>query len=215
MGIKAMIKAIIFDMDGVLIEAKDWHYESLNSALALFGYEITRQEHLTQYDGLPTRVKLNQLTRDKGLPAVLHAFINEMKQQYTVGMIYNHCRPRFNHEYALSRLKNEGIRLVVASNSIRLTIELMMEKSHLSKYLEFTLSNQDVVNAKPHPEIYDKAIKSLGLSPRECLVVEDNENGVKAAIASGAHLLTVSSVEDVTYDNIRRRIGELESGDGR
>jgi beta-phosphoglucomutase len=53
-----MIKAVVFDMDGVLIEAKDWHYEALNRALKLFGYEISRYEHLTTFDGLPTRRKL-------------------------------------------------------------------------------------------------------------------------------------------------------------
>jgi beta-phosphoglucomutase len=78
------IKAIIFDMDGVLIEAKDWHYEAMNRALGLFGLEITRQEHLTTYDGLPTKDKLLMLTRDKGLSPQLHSFINEMKQQYTM-----------------------------------------------------------------------------------------------------------------------------------
>ena len=102
------INAIIFDMDGVLIEAKDWHYDSLNQALALFGFQIERHEHLTSYDGLPTKTKLQRLSLEKNLPTYLHGFINEMKQQYTMEIIHNRCRPRFNHEYALSRLKAEG-----------------------------------------------------------------------------------------------------------
>jgi beta-phosphoglucomutase-like phosphatase (HAD superfamily) len=57
-----MIKATIFDMDGVLIEAKDWHYEALNRALNLFGFEISRYQHLTTYNGLPTRKKLEMLS---------------------------------------------------------------------------------------------------------------------------------------------------------
>lgn len=204
------IKAVIFDMDGVLIEAKEWHYEALNKALRLFGYEITRQEHLTTYDGLPTKTKLKRLTEEKGLPASLHNFINEMKQQYTVSMIFQYCRPRFNHEYALSKLKSEGYRLAVGSNSVRMTIDLMMQKSALQKYLDFTLSNQDVTKPKPDPEIYLKAIEKLGLSPSECLIVEDNQNGIKAALASGAHLLKVETVDDVNYDNIRAKIDEIE-----
>ena len=63
-----MIKAIIFDMDGVLIEAKDWHYEALNKALSLFGYEISRYDHLVTYDGLPTSKKLEMLSMERGLP---------------------------------------------------------------------------------------------------------------------------------------------------
>ncbi|WP_294833552.1 HAD family phosphatase [uncultured Gilliamella sp.] len=206
------IKAVLFDMDGVLIEAKDWHYEALNQALQLFGYEINRFEHLTSYDGLPTSMKLKKLTLEKGLPNQLHGFINEMKQQYTVSMIQNLCRPRFNHEYALSKLKSEGYRLAVGSNSIRMTIEMMMDYAKLTDYLEFMLSNQDVKNAKPDPEIYLTAMSRMGLSPSECLVVEDNENGIKAAKASGAHLLVVKTVDEVNYDNIKNRILEIEKG---
>lgn len=204
------IKAILFDMDGVLIEAKDWHYEALNQALQLFGYEINRFEHLTSYDGLPTSMKLKKLTLEKGLPEQLHSFINEMKQQYTVAMIQNLCRPRFNHEYALSKLKSEGYRLAVGSNSIRMTIEMMMNYAKLTDYFEFMLSNQDVKNAKPDPEIYLTAISKMRLAPQECLIVEDNENGIKAAMASGAHVLVVKTVEDVNYDSIKNRILEIE-----
>jgi HAD superfamily hydrolase (TIGR01509 family) len=205
------IKAVIFDMDGVLIDAKEWHYEALNQALALFGYHIDHFEHLTLYDGLSTRQKLVRLTREKGLPEYLHLFINEMKQQYTMTLIHNLCRPRFCHEYALSRLKAEGYRLAVASNSIQLTVDTMMQKADLLKYLEFTLSNERVTNPKPNPEIYHTAINRLGLLAEECLIIEDNENGIKAATASGAYLLAVNTVEDVNYGNITRRIQEIES----
>ena len=100
----------------------------INKALRLFGYEITREEHLTSYDGLPTKAKLKMLTEEKGLPAELHSFINEMKQQYTVSMIFQYCRPNFRHEYALSCLQHEGYKLAVCSNSIRMTIDLMMQR---------------------------------------------------------------------------------------
>lgn len=207
-----VIKAIIFDMDGVLIEAKDWHYDSLNQALALFGFQIERHEHLTSYDGLPTKTKLQRLSLEKNLPTYLHGFVNEMKQQYTMDIIHSRCRPRFNHEYALSRLKAEGYGLAVASNSIRNTVDAMMEKASLQQYLDFTLSNQDVRLPKPDPEIYATAIARFGYRPEECLIVEDNENGIKAALASGAHLLAVKEVDDVNYENIKNRIAEIESG---
>ncbi len=197
-------------MDGVLIEAKDWHYEALNRALALFGYEISRFEHLSAYDGLPTKVKLEKLSLEKGLPRYLHSFINEMKQQYTIEMIYNKCRPRFDHEYALSRLRVEGYRMAVGSNSIRKTVELMMEKARLTNYFDFMLSNQDVVRSKPDPDIYLTAMKRLGVSPDEVLILEDNENGIKAALASGGHLLKINEVSDVNYANIKSRINEIE-----
>ncbi len=197
------IKAIIFDMDGVLIDAKEWHYEALNKALGLFGYNISRYDHLVTYDGLPTKKKLEMLTAESGLPESLHGFINELKQMYTMELIYTRCKPVFNHEYALARFKSEGYLLAVASNSIRDTVDLMMEKSGLAHYFDFTLSNQDVKNGKPNPEIYNKAIERLRLSPEECLVVEDNQNGIKAAKASGAKVMHVDTVNDVNYANIK------------
>ena len=147
------IKAIIFDMDGVLIEAKDWHYEALNRALKLFGMEITRYEHLTTFDGLPTKDKLKMLSLDRGLPQSLHSFINELKQQYTMEIVYSLCKPKFHHEYALSKLKNEGYKMAVCSNSIRNSIEVMMKKSALENYLDFYISNEEVKKGKPDPEI--------------------------------------------------------------
>lgn len=205
-----MIKAVIFDMDGVLVDAKDWHYEALNKALALFGFSISRYDHLVTYDGLPTKKKLEMLTLERGLPRGLHQFINDLKQIYTMEMIFQKCKPVFYHEYALSHLKAEGYKLAVASNSIRQTVELMMEKSNLARYLDLMLSNQDVTKPKPDPEIYNTAIARLGLKPEECMIVEDNQNGIKAAQASGAHVMIVSSVEEVNYTNIMQHIKKFE-----
>ena len=203
------IKAIFFDMDGVLIEAKDWHYEALNKSL---GYTITREEHLHSFDGLPTKVKLQKLSEEKGLPSDLHSFINEMKQQYTFNIVENLCRPRFNHEYALSKLKAEGYILACCSNSIRDSIELMMKYSHLDKYLDFIISNQDVQKSKPNPEIYLKALEKAGIKADEAIICEDNENGIRAATdAIGKNnVLIINDVSEVNYDNIKRKIKELE-----
>lgn len=204
------VKAILFDMDGVLIEAKDWHYEAMNKALNLFGMEINRYDHLVTYDGLPTRTKLEMLSLERGLPRSLHQFIYEMKQQYTMEIVYAKCKPLFIHEYALSKLKNEGFRMAVCSNSIRHTVEVMMSKSALEPYLEFYISNQDVENGKPDPEMYIKAMKTMSLSPSECLILEDNENGIKAAKASGGNLMIVNEVHDVNYHNIKNAIKNIE-----
>jgi len=204
------IKAVIYDMDGVLIEAKDWHYEALNKSLALFGLEISRYDHLVTFDGLPTKKKLDMLTLERNLPKGLHQFLYIMKQQNTFEQIITKCRPVFYHQYALAKLKGEGYRQVVCSNSIRSTVEIMMEKSALNKYVEFFISNQDVSKPKPDPEMYTNAINRLKLKPEECLILEDNENGIKAAIASGGHLLKIGNVTDVTYQNITRKIAQIE-----
>jgi HAD superfamily hydrolase (TIGR01509 family) len=205
------IKAVVFDMDGVLIDAREWHYEALNRALALLGYEITRYEHLSTYDGLPTKQKLQMLTVEHGLPEELHAFMNSLKQQYTLEFVATRCKPVFQHQYALARLKQAGYQLGVASNSVRRTVEEMMERSDLLQYLDVIVSNEDVAKGKPDPEMYIKAMATLGVEPHEVVVVEDNENGVKAATAAGARVLVVGGPEDVTLDAIQGRISAAES----
>ncbi len=123
------------------------------------------------------------------------------------------CRPMFHHEYALSKLHNEGYKIAVCSNSIRATIETMMKRAELSDYIDLIVSNEDVVKAKPDPEMYSAAIEKFKLNPIECLVVEDNPNGIAAGRASGAFVLPVVTVFDVTYENIANAIRKCETND--
>lgn len=208
---KNKIKAVIFDMDGVLIDAKEWHYESLNKALDLFGMQISRYDHLVTFDGLPTKKKLEMLSLENNFPKGLHQFVNDMKQQFTMEIVTMKCKPVFQHQFALSKLKSEGYNIAVCSNSIRQTIQMMMDKAGLSQFLNFFISNQDVKKGKPDPEMYNLAISRLGLTPNQCLIVEDNDNGKRAAIASGAHLLEVNDTSDVDYYTIIKKIKEIEN----
>ena len=207
-----MIKAVLFDMDGVLIDAKDWHYAALNSVLDLFGMAIDRDAHLATFDGLPTRKKLQILSESRGFPRSLHEFVNKLKQDRTVEIATANCRPVFHHRFALSRLKQDGMRLGVCSNSVRQSVELMMRLSGLTPYLDIMVSNEDVKEAKPHPEMYQFAIRSLGLTPSEVLILEDNEHGIAAARASGAHLMVIGTTEDVRYASIKAAIAQAETG---
>lgn len=204
------IKAVLFDMDGVLIDARDWHYEALNQALSPFGLEIDRDAHLASFDGLPTRAKLDMLSKSRALPRGLHSFVNKMKQKYTVDMVQQRCHPVFQHQYTLSQLKAAGYRLAVCSNSIRQSLELMMQRAGLDRFLDLMVSNEDVSKPKPDPEMYLSAMAKLNLSPQECMIVEDNEHGVRAAKASGAHVLVVSNPADVTYDRLQAAITGAE-----
>jgi beta-phosphoglucomutase len=204
------LKAVIFDMDGVLIDAQDWHYEALNRALGLFGMEISRYDHLVTYDGLPTKKKLEMLSVERGLPVSLHAFLNDLKQSYTMEMIATRCRPTFHHQYALSKLSSMGYLIAVCSNSVRGTVDLMMKRAALQQYLEFFISNEDVAKGKPAPDMYLKAFEKLSLAPYECLIVEDNPHGIAAARASGGHVMEVDSLEEVNFRNIMTHIERAE-----
>ncbi len=204
------IKAVIFDLDGVLVDAADWHYEALNRALDYFGLSIPYDEHLASFNGLPTRVKLKTLSETKGLPLRLHGFINDLKQKYTMEMFHTKCHPYFPHEYLLSQLKARGYRVSVASNSIRQTIEVALGREALTQYVDFFLSNQDVTKSKPDPEIYLESFRRHDLKPNECVIVEDSEQGIKAARASGAHVMVVGSVDDVNVINVFEFIENIE-----
>lgn len=206
-----MIKAIVFDMDGVLIEAKEWHYQALNRALKHFGFEISLQEHLSLFDGLPTKRKLEIISAEKGFPIGLHSFVNDLKQQYTIELIHLKCRPLFIHQFALMNLKNSGYKIGLATNSIPQTRDLMMGYSKLAGFFDVQVSAGDVNHGKPAPDIYIKAMELLGVKPNETLVVEDNAHGIAAAKAAGAYVLEVNDVEDVTLQNITQKIIGIES----
>ncbi len=207
----AAIKAVIFDMDGVLIDAKEWHFEALNQALLQLGYAaISRHAHETTFDGLPTLAKLRQLATLGLLPndeALFHQ-INQLKQRHPQKLTQLLCKPYLPHLTLIKALKVAGYQIGVASNSVRKTVDLMMALSGLAPLLDFTLSNEDVVNPKPAPDIYTAAVQHLtgNLLPYQCLAVEDNEKGIRAATNAGLHVLPVNTVQDVTLPTITQKL---------
>jgi HAD superfamily hydrolase (TIGR01509 family) len=204
------ISCVLFDLDGVLVDATEWHYVALNRALALFGFDITRYEHLSDYNGLPTRKKLQMLSVEKGLPQALHDTLSRLKQVYTRDEILTRCRPVFEKEYMLSRLRKEGYRMAVCSNSIRESLRMMVQQSGLETYFEFLVSNEDVSRPKPNPEIYATAMTRMGVRPTETIIVEDSSHGLEAARRSGAHICQVSGFTDVDYFRVRSAIDRIE-----
>jgi len=206
-----MIKAVIFDMDGVLIDARQWHFKALNDALAIFGFVISDSEHEVTYNGLPTKVKLEILSSRKGLPRGLHSLISEIKQENTELEAMIHCRPIFVVQQTLADLKREGYKLAVASNSVKASIELFLSRSAISHYFQNILSNEDVHEPKPHPEMYQRAIANLGCLPNEVLVIEDSEIGIQSATSAGAHTLRVLSPQYVTSGTIFSEIKKIDA----
>jgi HAD superfamily hydrolase (TIGR01509 family) len=205
------IRAVLFDLDGVLVDATEWHYDALNRALGLFGYHIARYEHLTTYNGLPTRKKLEMLSIEKGLPRGLHSTINRIKQKYTREEILRQCVPVFEKEYMIHQLKREGYIIAACSNSIRESLELMLHASGLLELFDHLVSNEDVKNPKPDPEMYLAACAKLNVRPDECVIVEDAEHGAEAARRAGGHLCRVSGFPEVDYDRVKRFILSVEN----
>lgn len=191
-------KAIVFDMDGVLIDAREWHYEALNDALRIFDAEIQRQEHLERFNGLPTRVKLQQLSQEGRLPAHLHSMVEDIKQERTLREIARLCFPRIEHLLMMSWLKKRGVQVGVATNSIRETATSMLTFAGLIDSIDVLVTNEDVKRSKPAPDIYVLACARLGVSVNDVLVIEDNDYGVESARAAGCSVIQVEGVEEVS-----------------
>lgn len=192
------MQAILFDLDGTLVDAKEWHYKALNKALRLFGFEISREDHLSVYDGLPTRNKLRLLTEREGLPETLYDLIFKFKQEFTFQEIEKNCKPVPNVVETLQRLKEQNYILGLCSNSIRKSIDLMLHYSEITDYFDLILSNQDVTFAKPDPEIYEVARHRLKVRVEDCIVVEDNPKGIEAGQRAGMRVIQVSSPNDIS-----------------
>jgi HAD superfamily hydrolase (TIGR01509 family) len=206
-----MIKLIIFDLDGVLVDAKELHYEALNMALAKIDpkFVIQLDEHLSSFDGLNTTKKLKMLTERKGLPVEAHNKVWQLKQEFTLKIISEYKRDERLCEI-LKKLKQEQFQICVASNSIRDTVKMMLLRKGLLEYIDFFYSNQDVKFPKPNPEIYMRCMIKAGVSPKETLIIEDSHIGRKAAQESGAFLCPVIDSTDVTYEKIKEHIEIME-----
>ena len=207
-----MVKLIIFDLDGVLVEARDIHYEALNRALTSIDpiYLISREEHLASYDGLPTKKKLVKLTKEKGLPESHYDEVWKRKQYFTSEVILETVKfeDHLDIRETLSKLHARGYRVYCASNSIRSSMKLMLEAAGYMEYIDHFLSNEDVNSPKPHSEIYLRCMLEAGVNPKECLVVEDSHVGRKAAHESGGHVLGVRGLHDVTFENIMSAVNK-------
>ena len=205
-----MIKLIIFDLDGVLVEAKNIHYEALNKALGK--YAVSWNEHLSTYDGLKTSQKLDMLTTEKGLPVEDHKRIWNDKQKFTLEALSN-LEINSNLLSTVSRLSHEGYKIACCSNSIRKTVLTVLAKLGLIEFMDLIISNEDVQNSKPHPEMYWQAISKMGYLPEETLIIEDSPYGLLAAARSKSYILRVKNPQEVTYNNISNKLNEIKMGD--
>lgn len=202
------MKLIIFDLDGVLVDTKELHYSSLNKALSDVSdkYIISIDEHYKKYDGLPTKRKLDMLSKDKGLPKELHDEINNNKQILTFDLIRSNIKYDDRLVNILKKLKEEKYLIYCASNSIRETVKLLLYKTGLIEYIDYYLSNDDVKNSKPNSEIYLKCMIHAGVNPKDVLIIEDSPRGIESANNSGANVLIVKSPNDVTYEKIKNKL---------
>lgn len=204
-----MHKAIIFDMDGVLIDARDWHYLALNEALKPFDFEISLEDHEERFNGLSTHVKLRMLTEEKGLPIKLHSLISNVKQDRTLRIAATHCFPNVSHQILLTRLKAKKIKIGLFTNSIRETTEFMLKHARIFDFFDVIVTNQDVSLGKPSPEGYLKCMELLKVSASETVVVEDGEYGRQAAVEAGCEVVMVENPSELHVEKLSKHFPGL------
>ena len=197
-----MIKGLIFDLDGVLVDTKKIHFDALNNALKAVNFEpISFKDHLNIYDGLPTIEKLKLLKKNKGLKNQFFDKIKKIKQKNTQILLNKNLK--FNSKIHKTFLKlSKKYKICIATNAVNQTLDICLKKLRIKKFINTSFSNQDVKNNKPHPEIYLKCLVQMGLKPNETLIFEDSSHGVMAAQDSGCHLFTVKNLSDISYSTI-------------
>jgi HAD superfamily hydrolase (TIGR01509 family) len=204
-----VISLIVFDLDGVLLDSKEIHFNALNLALDEVGdnYIIHRHEQDTVYEGLTTNAKLQILTETKGLPKELHRNVWRRKQEYSAVLFESISRDE-DLVSLFKFIKSRGIKIAVASNSIRQTLDTCLKSLGVQPYVDYSLSNEDVELPKPDPQIYNTCMEHFDSLPDETVIFEDSEIGLRAAHASGARVEKVVNRKDVYFDRIDRVVHE-------
>lgn len=178
-----MISTIIFDMDGVIIDSEPLHSKIEYELFKELGLDISREEH-SKYVGrsdlwssIVDEYKLSY-EPDELHQRKLDRYLSHLHSSYKDGPIEGVME-------LIKKLNSGGKKLVLASSSTMQNIELVMEMFSISKYFSHKVSGADLLTSKPHPEIFIKAAEAVNAGVRDCLVIEDSENGVRAAKAAG------------------------------
>jgi HAD superfamily hydrolase (TIGR01509 family) len=206
------MELVIFDLDGVLLDSKEIHYESLNQALREIDekFVISEQEHLSRYDGLQTTKKLQLLTKEKGLSESHYDQIWNRKQEFTFENLKT-ITPSVDLINIMSVLKSKNLKIACCSNSIRKTINIVLSKLGIIEFFDLIISNQDVRNGKPHPEMYWKCMSELNIIPEQTLIIEDSPNGLLAASRTKANILRVNNPQELTIYKIENKLNESKT----
>lgn len=197
------ILGILYDLDGVLVDACDWHYYALNQALLeVAGCTIERQDHETTFNGLPTKAKLSILLDRGAIRSDMLEKIEKLKQEYTTNVI-NEFASRDQEKIGLHEYcRHLGLRIGCVTNSIRKTASLMLLNTGQLQYLDILISNEDASPNKPSPHPYNVAMAQLGLRPENVLIVEDSDKGIESALGTGAHVMRVKNATEVTCSSM-------------
>ena len=178
------MKAIIFDMDGVLVDSEPHHVKIEKKLFAKLGLNISDDEHST-YMGKATGVMWKEIIRDKKLTLssdhLVEQTILESKQHFSS---QKDLVPMPGVVELLEKISQKGIPMAVASSSGQEIIDIILNITGLQKYFTHMVSSEFVGGSKPEPDIFLHTAALLSAKPEECIVIEDSTNGIRAAKAA-------------------------------
>ena len=197
---------IIFDLDGVIIDSKKIHFDSLNQALNSINkkYKISKDEHLTTYDGLPTKEKLVILNKKKKLPEKFNLKIWKLKQEISTNH-FKKIKPNLKLKKNIMILKKNNFKVAIASNAIKETVYLILKKLKIYDLFDSIMTTDDVTLPKPHPEIYWNIMTKIKTTPTNTTIIEDSPVGRMGAKNSGCKLVEVIDSCDLD-DNFFKKL---------
>lgn len=202
------IKLVIFDLDGVLADTKLAHFDALNKALEKNNQQpISYEEHIHKFDGLPTKEKLNLLLPEDSL--VLKASVLRDKQTFTQEALENVEVAKEVNEL-LTNLKILGIKFDCVSNAVKETTFNILDRFVYPFDGIYTPDYPAEHEAKPNPQMYLLSMANHKVTPKETLIIEDSPKGLTAAYESGANVLPVKDIHDLTINKVMDRINKLD-----
>lgn len=193
-------KLFIFDLDGVLVDSKDVHFKALNEALGSIDpkYVITDQEQKDVYEGLSTNQKLKILSATKGLPDSYYDQIWKLKQENSI-KFFNNLETDYELVDIFTKVKLNNIRIAIASNSIRKTVEACIRSLGIGGLVDFYITNEDGIHPKPSTQMYDNCMDHFDVQKHETIIFEDSYIGRVGAINSGAKVVHINSRSYLTH----------------
>lgn len=177
------MKAVIFDLDGVIVESENAHIEAERQVFLKHNLVISAEE-LHRYTGTTAKVMFTELIARYRLATTFEE-INHQKEKILLKLLEQDAEPTRGVLSLIRELKRRDIRLAIGSSSTRKLIDYVLTKLNITSLFDCILAAEDVEHSKPNPEIFLKAATKLGVSPNLCLVIEDAKLGVEAAKSAG------------------------------
>lgn len=193
-------KALLFDLDGTLVDSEHFHFNTWNELLAESDIQLEYDDFLKNYAGIPLPGNAKRLKELYAILSPLELLISR-KEDLTVERLKTskiELMPYVQDTLDYFMDRQIGMALVTASK--RPDVDEMFNKNGLAPYFKFLVTRSDVLNSKPDPESYNLAVKTFGFEKSECLVFEDTLNGLKAAKAAG---LTCFVIQGNTEDHLK------------